>query len=120
MEDTRKYQAIRKLAVETKEENKEEEKTYIDASDDEFGLMLNCAVRYAMGRETYMPHAVMDFITPLLSKLTVKTLACMNRDLNQPELFGGLGHEKIDAPRWIEFHTAVKYELERRGERSDL
>lgn len=116
METTKKYQAIRKLAGEPKDEDK----IYIDASDDEFGLMLNCAVRYAMGRETYMPHAVMDFITPLLPKLTVKTLACMNRDLDQPELFGGLGHEKIDAPRWIEFHTAVKHELEHRGERSDL
>lgn len=116
MEDTRKYQAIRKLAGETKEE----EKTYIDASDDDFGLILNCAVRYSMGRETYMPHAVMRFITPLLTKLTTKTLVCMDRDLDEPQIFGGLGHERIDAPKWREFHVAVKQELERRGERSDL
>ena len=116
MEDTRKHQALRKLAGDVNDEDK----IYIDASDDEFGLMLNCAIRYAMGRETYMPHAVMDFIKPLLSKLTVKTLACMNRDLNQPELFGGLGHEKIDAPRWVEFHKEVKKALERRGEGVDF
>ena len=116
MEDTRNYQAIRKLEGETKEE----EKTYIDASDDDFGLILNCAVRYSMGRETYMPHAVMRFITPLLTKLTTKTLVCMDRDLDEPSVFGGLGHERIDAPAWRDFHAAVKQELERRGERSDL
>ena len=119
MEDTRKYQAIRKLAGKTKEEDKEEKKTYIDASDDDFGLILNCAVRYSMGRETYMPHAVMRFITPLLTKLTTKTLVCMDRDLDEPSIFGGLGHERIDAPAWRDFHAAVKQELERRGERSD-
>lgn len=96
------------------------EKILIDASDDDFGLMLNCAVRYSMGRETYMPHAVMRFITPLLTKLTTKTLVCMDRDLDEPSIFGGLGHERIDAPKWKEFHTAVKQELERRGERSDF
>ena len=58
MEDTRKYQAIRKLAGKTKEEDKEEEKTYIDASDDDFGLILNCAVRYAMGRELNLENPV--------------------------------------------------------------
>ena len=115
MADTRKYQAPRKLAGDAKEEDK----IYIDASDDDFGMMLNCAVRYSMGRETYMPHAVMRFITPLLTKLTTKTLVCMDRDLDEPQIFGGLGHERIDAPKWIEFHTEIKKELVRRGEGAD-
>lgn len=106
-----KYQGIRKLAGET------EEKIMIDASGDEFGLMLNCAVRYAMGRETYMPSSVVNFITPLISQLTTKTLVCMDRDLDEPQIFGGLGHEKIDAPKWIELHGKIKAELERRGEK---
>lgn len=37
----------------------------IDPSDHDFGLILNCAVRYAIGRQTYMPSAVIAFITPL-------------------------------------------------------
>lgn len=106
-----KYQAIRKLAGEA------EDKIFIDVSDDEFGLMMNCAVRYSMGRETYMPSSVINFITPLLSQLTTKTLVCMDRDLDEPQIFGGLGHEKIDAPKWREFHTNIKAELERRGEK---
>lgn len=106
-----KYQAIRKLAGEA------EDKIFIDVSDDEFGLMMNCAVRYSMGRETYMPSSVINFITPLLSQLTTKTLVCMDRDLDEPQIFGGLGHETIDAPKWREFHANIKAELERRGEK---
>ena len=116
LQENKEQEAVLPFSLETKEE----EKTYIDASDDDFGLILNCAVRYSMGRETYMPHAVMRFITPLLTKLTTKTLVCMDRDLDEPSIFGGLGHERIDAPAWRDFHAAVKQELESRGERSDL
>ena len=44
----------------------------IDLQDDFFGTILNCAVRYAIGRQTYMPGLVIDFITPLLPHLSEK------------------------------------------------
>lgn len=31
----------------------------IDPHDDDFGVICNCAVRYAVGRRTYMPSLVM-------------------------------------------------------------
>ena len=44
----------------------------IDPHNDDFGAICNCAVRYAVGRKTYMPGLVIDFITPYLSELTDK------------------------------------------------
>ena len=42
----------------------------IDPTDDDFGAVLNCAIRYSLGRQTYMPHLVMDFARPLLPFLS--------------------------------------------------
>ena len=53
-------------------------KPQIDLSDDNFGAVLNCAVRYAIGRRTYMPGLVIDYITPLLPYLNNKTLWCFD------------------------------------------
>lgn len=86
---------------------------------DDFGAVLNCAVRYCMGRQTYMPSLVIDFITPLLPKLNDKTLWCFQRDLSEPAIYGGFGDEKIDAPKWIEFKNAVEYEIKKRKENTD-
>ena len=87
----------------------------IQLDDDDFGLMLNCAVRYAIGRHTYMPHAVISFITPLLPHLSIKTLWCFDRDIAEQENRGGYGDPKIDEPGWRRFHEKVKTEIVRRN-----
>ena len=38
----------------------------IEREDDFGGAVLNCAVRYALGRMSYMPGLVMDVIRPML------------------------------------------------------
>lgn len=81
---------------------------------DAFGAVLNCAVRYAMGRQTYMPSMIIGFITPLLQHLSDKTLWCFSRDLSEPAVYGGLGDEKIDEPQWIKFKADVDEEIKRR------
>lgn len=48
----------------------------IDLHNDDFGMMLNCAVRNACSRQSYMPGAVRRYITPLLPYLSSKTLWC--------------------------------------------
>ncbi len=49
-------------------------KLNVDLESEDFGCVLNCAVRYAIGRQTYMPGVVIDFIIPLLSNLSDRTL----------------------------------------------
>ena len=91
-------------------------KRYIDPSDDEFGTILNCAVRYACGRRTYMPRLVIDFIAPLLPSLSSKALWCFDQDLTNAKHECGYGDPKIDEPAWLDFHAKVRAERTRRGE----
>ena len=77
----------------------------------DLGLMLNCAVRYAIGRRTYMPSLVIAYITPLIPFLDDKTLSIFNRDITEHETMGDLGDPIIDAPGWKSFRSVIQREL---------
>ena len=87
----------------------------VDLQDDNFGTMLNCAVRYALGRRTYMPSLVISFITPLLPKLSSKTVWCFDQDVTDARYTGGYG-DPCDTNDWLRFLAAVRAERTRRGE----
>ena len=87
------------------------QKVCIDLTDDEFGLILNCAVRYSIGRQTYVPLSVCSFITPLISELSDRTLWCLEKDVANADSYGD---EKIDKPVWLNFLADIKSELNRR------
>ena len=95
------------------------EPTPIDIKDEDFGAILICAVRYCFGRRTYMPGLIIGYITPLLPRISDKTLRCLEADLNKPDLYGGFGDEIIDEPIWIKFRCNVQAEIQRRKEKSD-
>lgn len=102
----------------------------IETNNEKFGAVLNCAVRYACGRQTYMPSIVIGFtsivigfIRPLISEINDKALCCMERDIRccmerdirDAEKFGGYGDEKIDKPDWMRFLADLQVEIDRRG-----
>lgn len=91
----------------------------IDPTDDNFGAVLNCAIRYSLGRQTYMPHLVMDFSRPLLPFLSSRTLWCMARDIREAETYGGYGSPVIDEPKWKAFLEEVDAEVNRRKAEAD-
>ena len=91
----------------------------VDIKDEDFGAILICAVRYCLGRQTYMPGLIIGYITPLLPRISDKTLRCMETDLSKPDLYGGFGNEKIDEPIWIKFRSNVQEEIQRRKEKGD-
>lgn len=82
----------------------------IDPSDDYFGAVLNCAVRYALGRRSYMPYLVTSFILPLVPRLSDKTLWCLDKDIGGTENIGDVCDEEC----WMQLLSAVRAELERR------
>ena len=94
-------------------------KKKIDPSDDHFGTICNCAVRYACGRQSYMPNLVIDFLTPLLPQLSSKTLYVLDQDLTDkrydpyPKPYGD---PKIDEPGWLNFLSLIRAERINRGE----
>ena len=72
--------------------------------NEDFGTILICAVRYSIGRRSYMPGLVQDYIRPILPSLDKKTLSVMQRDIEEAAQYpGGLGDEDIDRPGWITF-----------------
>lgn len=86
----------------------------IDPHDDDFGAICNCAVRYAVGRRTYMPSLVIDFITPHLGELSDQTSWCFQRDLEERKNdFFDFGDE-FDKANWMSFLDAVNKEIKRR------
>lgn len=82
----------------------------IELADDFFGTVLNCAVRYCIGRMTYMPSLVTDFIRPLLPHLSDKTLWCFERDIEGQSNYG----MEMDKELWMRFLGEVKAEIKRR------
>ena len=87
----------------------------IDISNDDFGAVLNCAVRYAVGRRSYIPSIVVGYITPLIPYLNDKTLWCFDQDITEAKYTGGYGDPNIDEPLWVEFHRKVREERSKRG-----
>ena len=84
----------------------------INFSDGDFGAVLNCAIRYCIGRETYMPSLVIEFIRPLLPYVSNKTLDCFERDIGETDYFGDF---EIDKPLWIKFLGEIQTEIKKRN-----
>ena len=81
----------------------------------DFETILLCAVRYAIGRQTYIPSMVIDYITPLLSHLSYNTLGLIAAEIIDHSYDGGLGDDMIDRPYWLAFKKKILAEMERRG-----
>lgn len=98
--------------VQTLEQRRDEASVQVDSED--FGTICICAVRYACGRQSYMPGLVIDFLTPLIPKLSNKTLCVIERDVREAERYGGYGDENIDKPGWIKFLGELQAEIQHR------
>lgn len=72
--------------------------------DEDFETILICAERYALGRRSYMPSLVIGYITPLLPRLSKKTLAVLAKDISGASYWGD---ETIDKPCWMKFLADV-------------
>lgn len=71
-----------------------------------------CAIRYAMGRRTYMPSLVCDYITRLLPMVSNQFLRLIMQEYNTYQ--GDYG-DQCDYQTWMKFKEDVKKELEVRG-----
>jgi transcriptional regulator with XRE-family HTH domain len=89
-------------------------KGMVEPTSDDFGAICNCAVRYCLGRRSYMPSLVCGYITPLLPELTDKTLDCFERDIAERKRTGFDFGDSCDYETWDAFYKAVCKEIERR------
>lgn len=85
-------------------------KPNIDLADHDFGCLVTCAIRYCLGRCTYMPKLVCDFVFPLLPYLDDQTIGCMERDIRETPSYG----MDCDYATWMQFLKQIRAEMERR------
>ena len=84
----------------------------------DFESILVCAVRYAIGRKSYMPSMVIDYITPLLPYLSEDVLKLIADEIIGHYTYeGALGDEKIDKPYWEQFLRKIRLEIGDRNEK---
>ena len=80
--------------------------------DRDFGTVCGCAVRYSLGRQTYMPSLVQQFINRNLKLIDSNSLAVMVRDIKEAPSYG---NERIDKPGWMNFLAVLEKDLKDRG-----
>lgn len=87
------------------------EQPEIPLDDVDFGHILISAVRYTIGRATYMPGIVQNFITPLLPYINSNTLNIIERDIREAPSYGW----DIDKPGWLNLLAAIQAEQRKRA-----
>lgn len=85
--------------------------------DDWFETILIDAIRYSLGRTSYMPSLVYNYIKPLLPKLSDKFLSISERDIMN---YGGYNNDKsaygddCDYELWMKFLVNIRKEIDNR------
>lgn len=80
--------------------------------DAEFGMIVTCAIRYAIGRMTYMPSVVCEFTLQYLQMLDSKTIYVIIRDITETmERWQG---ELADSELWLNLKAKAEEEKARR------
>ena len=74
--------------------------------DNDFGCIINSAVRYALGRSSYMPSTTVQFVLRYIMVLDVRTITVMIKDIDH-----ALVDEKLP---YSETWLSLKYALEDR------
>ena len=106
-----RFEALR-MAIEALQEPQ------VGGVDKDFETILLCAVRYAIGRQTYIPSRVIDYITPLLPYLSEDVLKLIADEIIGHYTYeGALGDEKIDRPYWEQFLRKIRLEIGDRNEK---
>lgn len=86
----------------------------IQISEEDFGTIAICAVRYCQGRETYMPALVQGIVGVHLEELSDKDLGVLINDCKFQEQYGLYGDRNIDKPNWLKWRETLLEEKARR------
>ena len=86
----------------------------MNISQEDFGTLCICAIRYCHGRQTYMPDLVRSIVRPHLQELSDKDLAVLIDDCDFQARMHLYGDERIDKPGWLKWAEELRAEKERR------
>lgn len=102
--------------TETEKKAAYDKKPVILPEDELFGQMMVSAVRYALGRMTYIVRTTTDYVTPLIPWLPYNALRIIAEDIRKYDDFYDLGME-CDRKRWIDLANAIRAEMKERTEK---
>ena len=81
----------------------------------DFELMMISALRYAIGRYTYMPSVTIEYIRYLIPQLSAKTLFVMQRDITEEiERYQRMERELYMAKEWQKLAEEIGVEYEKK------
>lgn len=78
--------------------------------DENFQEILISAVRYALGRMTYIVSLTVDYITPMIRNLDLKYINIMIDDIDRQREYG----MDMDKDEWMKLLGRLRAERERR------
>lgn len=86
--------------------------SWIEAyNDEDFGEIVNAAIRYSIGRHTYMPGLVHDFVIRNIGALNDKTLSIIVSDIDREFKM----HPELDySETWLSLKSAIQEDLSSR------
>ena len=80
--------------------------------DDDFGCIINSAVRYSLGRSSYMPSTTVKFVLKYLMVLDVRTITVMIEDIDRSLVDEQLPYKDT----WLSLKYALEDRLEKMQE----
>lgn len=83
-------------------------------TQEDFGTLAICAIRYCQGRQTYMPTLVQGIVRQFLPCIEDRDLNVMIEDCEFQRRMNLYGNEIIDKPDWIKWERCLLDERERR------
>ena len=90
----------------------------IKLTQNDFGTLAICVIRYCHGRMTYMLDLVREVIKSHLKEISDKDLGVMIEDCDFQKRMDLYGDERIDKPGWLQWEQLLKEERERRRDGS--
>ena len=78
---------------------------------EDFASIMICAIRYALGRRTYMPSVVCNFVKPRIPKMSDKDLYVIIRDIKECRDYG----DDCDKKEWMSLLHEAEKECEQRS-----
>lgn len=83
--------------------------------DDDFGCIVNSAIRYSLGRSSYMPSTAVRFVLKNLMVLDSRTIVVMIKDIGRELVDEKLPYRDI----WISLKIALEDRLQKMQKKKD-
>ena len=83
----------------------------LDPHDDNVGAVLECAIKWTVGRKTYMVSVVTGVISSVVPDLNNKTLLLMEREIVKHERF----FDSVDKKELIPLRDTLRREIDKRN-----